>query len=118
MRTIDEFAELQVLYLTTTGRITGKPRTIEIWFVVYQKDLYVLAEHYHRANWVQNIKMNPVVNIRIGDHNEMAARARILDPRLDSESWRSVQALAIEKYGWGDGLPVQLSPTDDAGPGK
>jgi deazaflavin-dependent oxidoreductase (nitroreductase family) len=109
MQNVDELAELPVLYLTTTGRSTGQPRTIEIWFVVYKSDFYVLAEHFHEANWVRNIKMNPIVNIRIGDCQE-AARARILHPSLDADSWRSVQALARKKYGWGDGLPVQLSP--------
>jgi F420H(2)-dependent quinone reductase len=42
---IPEFDVLRhekVLYLTTTGRKTGKPRTIEIWFVAYERHLYVL----------------------------------------------------------------------------
>ena len=36
---IPEFYALRhekVLYLTTVGRKTGKPRTIEIWFVTYE----------------------------------------------------------------------------------
>jgi deazaflavin-dependent oxidoreductase (nitroreductase family) len=115
MQDFEQLAQLQFLYLTTTGRITGLPRTIEIWFVVYQRDLYVLAEHHHRANWVRNINLNPLVSVRIGDYHT-TARARILDPRLDHDTWRAVQDLARTKYGWGDGLPVQLTAICDSTP--
>ncbi len=109
MQNIDELAALRVLYLTTTGRITGQPRTVEIWFVAYQGRLHVLAEHFHQTNWVNNIKMNPLVSVRIGGR-QLQASARILDPGLDADSWRAVQDLSREKYGWGDGLPVELTP--------
>ena len=39
----------QYLYLTTTGRVTGKPREIEIWFVESAGKYYVLAEHREDA---------------------------------------------------------------------
>jgi hypothetical protein len=61
-----------------------------------------------KPNWVRNIKINPLVSVRIGAHN-LEARARILDPALDADSWRAVQDLATEKYGWGEGLPVQIT---------
>jgi deazaflavin-dependent oxidoreductase (nitroreductase family) len=105
----NQFPGLQVLYLTTTGRISGQPRTIEIWFVAHEGDLYILAEHHHRADWVKNIAANPLVHVRIGGH-ELDARGRILDPALDADLWRTIQSLAREKYGWGEGLPVQLKP--------
>jgi deazaflavin-dependent oxidoreductase (nitroreductase family) len=109
MLNLDELDAFQVLYLTTMGRITGQPRTIEIWFVGYQRALYVLAEHYHQAQWVKNITMNPLVNVRIGSHG-LHASARLLDPAADSDSWLAVRELSKKKYGWDDGLPVQLTP--------
>ena len=108
MQNLDELAALNVLYLTTTGRISGLPRTIEIWFVAHQQDLYLLAEH-QEAHWVKNIRNNPTVHVRIGG-KDMDARARILDLGLDADLWRTVQGLARAKYGWGAGLPVQLTP--------
>jgi len=108
MNNIDEHAGLQVLYLTTTGRITGMPRTIEIWFIAHRGDLYILAEYPDQANWVKNIRANPRVHIRIADR-KLRAIARILDPALDADLLSTIQGLAKEKYGWGDGLPVQLS---------
>ncbi len=109
MPNLDQFSGLQVLYLTTVGRISGLPRTIEIWFVVHQRDLYLFAEHHHQTHWVKNIEKDPLVHVRIGDA-ELEARGRILDPNLDAVLWRTVQGLAIQKYGWGKGLPVQLTP--------
>src|SRR5262245_65463614 len=55
----------QFLHLTTTGRKTGLPREIEIWFVERESRIYILAEHGYKANWVQNILANPSVTIRL-----------------------------------------------------
>jgi len=97
----------QVLYLTTTGRISREPREIEIWFVSSGKSLYVLAEHYFDAQWVKNIQKNSRVKIHIGDYT-LEANARIVDETRDSETWCLAQRLSREKYGWGDGLPVEI----------
>ena len=109
MLNLDEFSGFHVLYLTTVGRSSRLPRTIEIWFIAHQGDLYLFAEHHHQAGWVKNIEKNPLVHVRIGDA-ELEARGRILDPNLDADLWRTVQDLATQKYGWGEGLPVQLTP--------
>jgi len=101
----------QYLYLTTTGRKTGRPREIEIWFVASGGRFYVLAEHFHAAQWVKNLVRNPRVRVRVGDR-PFDARARALDPARDSETWQTAQRLAREKYGWGDGLPVELMPDE------
>ncbi len=102
----------QFLYLTTTGRKTGLPRQIEIWFVEMGDRLYILAEHYHRTQWVKNIRRNPRVRIRIGrrENPEFDATARALDPERDGELWQATQRLSREKHGWGDGLPVEITP--------
>ena len=105
--TKEEFSTTQFLYLTTVGRITGEPRQIEIWFVQSQGKFYVLAEHCHEAQWVKNIARNPRVLVRVADQ-EFEATARALDARLDREAWETAQRLSLEKYGWGEGLPVEL----------
>jgi deazaflavin-dependent oxidoreductase (nitroreductase family) len=99
----------QYLYLTTTGRVTGQPREIEIWFVEAEGRFYILAEHFHEAQWVKNIVRNPRVRVRLGDRN-FEATARPLDKKTDAKLWRLAQRLEREKYGWGDGLPVELTP--------
>ena len=101
--------EQQVLYLTTTGRVTGLPREIEIWYVALGGKLYLLAEHFHKAHWVRNIAANPKVKVRL-DGREFEATARALDPERDKVTWDLAQELARKKYGWGDGLPVEIRP--------
>lgn len=103
----EEFSRIEYLYLTTVGRVSGRPREIEIWFVESQGKLYLLAEHFHDANWVKNVEYNPRVHVRVGD-SEFDATARALDEVRDRETWLVVQSLAREKYGWGDGLPVEI----------
>ena len=107
----DAFAHEKVLYLTTIGRKTGKPRTIEIWFITSQQRIYLLAERGLRAQWVRNIQANPDVTVQIGQRR-LSARGRILDDARDHQEWQAVAELSRRKYGWGEGLPVAF----DAGP--
>jgi deazaflavin-dependent oxidoreductase (nitroreductase family) len=95
------------LYLTTTGRKTGLPREIEIWFVEADGRLYILAEHGHKAHWVQNILANPRVRVRVGDQ-EWDGLAHVLDAHHNADAFSNARRLAREKYGWGDGLPVEI----------
>lgn len=111
MRDFDlaSFAASQVLYLTTTGRLSGQPRTIEIWFVYYQGRLYLNAERQYEAHWVRNLLRQPCVRIRLGER-EFAGRARVLERYHDASLWQTVCEVSRQKYGWGDGLPVEIEP--------
>ena len=62
------------LYLTTTGRVTGQPREIEIWFTEHGGRFYLVAER-ESANWVRNIQSQPQVKIRVGMFNSTPSRA-------------------------------------------
>lgn len=103
------FASDKVLYLTTVGRATGLPREIEIWFVVCGECFYLFAETRDAAGWVKNIRRHPEVTVRIGDL-QIDGTARVLDRQADWELWDRVSAVANRKYGWGDGLPVEITP--------
>lgn len=105
--------EPDYLYLTTTGRSTGLPREIEIWFTCRDGFYYVIAE-YSTSQWVQNVSANGNVAVRLGEER-FAARARIIDPAAEPVLHAAVQQLSREKYGWGDGVVVELQPrTADA----
>jgi deazaflavin-dependent oxidoreductase (nitroreductase family) len=105
---IRQNAALPFLYVTTTGRKTGLPREIEIWFTTAGGCLYLLAEHFERAHWVRNIRNEPRVKVRLGGR-EFSATGRVLDRERDREAWELAQRLGLEKYGWGDGLPVEIT---------
>src|SRR5262245_66387631 len=95
--------EAQYLYLTTTGRRTGRPREIEIWFTRREGRLYLVAEHRERAQWVRNLRALPRVTVRVG-RRTFAATARVVDARAEPLLARAGKALSEKKYGWGDGL--------------
>jgi deazaflavin-dependent oxidoreductase (nitroreductase family) len=109
---LDSLQHEQVLNLTTVGRKSGLPRTVEIWFVVYQQRIYLLAEHGLRTHWVRNIQVNPVVAIRLTRHR-FRARGRVLDAAQDQLEWQAVTSLSHKKYGWGDGLPVAFEALEE-----
>lgn len=104
-----DLADEPYVYVTTTGRVSGRPRTIEIWFVRYRDCLYIFAELFDRANWVKNIGKDPRIKIRLSKY-EGDAIARVLDAERDAAIWTPVKDLARKKYGWGDGLPVEIQP--------
>jgi deazaflavin-dependent oxidoreductase (nitroreductase family) len=106
---IEDVADAQVLYLTTIGRKTGLPREIEIWFVTFTGRFYLFAETGEAARWVRNIRHEPKVTVRIADCR-FEAFARVLDPQTDLSLWDQVATIAKRKYGWGDGLPVEIMP--------
>ncbi|CAG0942942.1 partial Deazaflavin-dependent nitroreductase, partial [Anaerolineae bacterium] len=87
--------EPQYLYLTTTGRKTGLPREIEIWFVMFDGKYYILAEHREKADWVKNIRANPRVRVRVGERS-FDATARALDKERDRTIYKRAQQLERE----------------------
>ncbi len=101
--------EPEYLYLTTTGRRSGQPRMIEIWFAEVEGRFYLIAEHGARAHWVRNIQADPRVKVRVGDR-QFHGRGRTLEEMQDGTLHRAVSERFDEKYGWSDGLIVELSP--------
>jgi deazaflavin-dependent oxidoreductase (nitroreductase family) len=96
------------LYLTTTGRITGRLREIEIWFAEDGGRFYLVAER-ESANWVRNIQSLPQVKVRVGAA-EFNAAARVVHNDREPQLAATVKALFDAKYGWSDGLIVELTP--------
>ncbi len=81
------------LYLTTTGRTTGEPRQIEIWFTEHAGRHYLVSEKREKSGWVKNIEHTPTVSFSVGtreDHQAglpaRRARARIVRARRSRSS--------------------------------
>jgi len=75
-------------YLTTTGRASGKPRQIEVWFALAGRTVYLLAGGGDRANWVRNLRHEPRAVVQIGNH-PFGARAREPPPGHEADQARS-----------------------------
>lgn len=104
--------EPQYLYLTTTGRKTGKPHQIEIWFVAHAGCLYLMSETPERSDWVRNVRHNPAVIFSIGtrDDDAIAGTGRLIDSSAEPELATAVSTLMDAKYNWSSGQIVELKP--------
>lgn len=80
-------------YLTTTGRRSGKPHTIEIWFALINQTVYMLAGN-HGSDWVRNAQHTPAVTVRIGG-TTYAGQARLVS---DPAEEVAVRAAVLAKY--------------------
>ena len=81
-------------YLTTTGRVSGKLREIEIWFGLDGDTLYMLSGGGERSDWVKNLIRDPQVMVRVGDQS-VQGRARIV---TDEDEEARARRLLLEKY--------------------
>lgn len=106
-------ASLDYCYLTTTGRRSGRPHTIEIWFAIHGDRVYLLAGGGEGSDWVRNVRREPTVGLRIGRH-DFIARARVVrDPDEDALARRLLLEKYAPRYGdleaWGrTALPVAV----------
>jgi deazaflavin-dependent oxidoreductase (nitroreductase family) len=97
MAPFERLANADFCYLTTVGRSSGKPHTIEIWFARENGNLYLLSGGGDSADWVRNLRKTPAVRVRIGSRT-VAARARAVTAPDEDELARR---LLDEKYmGW------------------
>lgn len=102
-------------YLTTTGRRTGRPHRIEIWFAVDGGTVYLLAGGGRSSDWVQNIAADPAVVVEL-DGQHRGGRGRILDD--DGVESGQARGVVFAKYaprstddltGWRDrSLPIAI----------
>ena len=74
--------------------MTGKPHEIEIWFVVHDNSLYLLAGGKYESDWVKNLLKNPSVTVRIAKHT-FTGMARIVTDEKEEMTARTTMA---EKY--------------------
>lgn len=65
MPDLQQLSDEDFCYLTTSGRISGRPHTIEIWFALNGQTLYILSDGRHKADWVKNILKTRDVQARI-----------------------------------------------------
>ncbi len=69
-------------YLTTVGRVSGRPHVIEIWFALGDEGR------------IQNLRRNPEVTVRVAGEN-FEGRARVVEREEEDALARR---LLIEKY--------------------
>lgn len=91
---LEQLAGEEYCYLTTTGRVTGKPHEIEIWFGVSGGALYMMSGGGQRADWVKNALRTPGVSIRVADRR-FTGSARLV---TDAEEELTARNVLATKY--------------------
>ena len=97
---LSERSDIECCYVTTTGRRSGRPHEIEIWFGVVESTLYLISGNGPTADWYQNLLAQPAVTVRFG-HEMRPGRA---SPVTDPEQRNRVGDVMGAKYVW-DGDP-------------
>ena len=91
---LSKFTDLDYCYLTTTGRVTGNPHTIEIWFARNGHTLYLLSGNKEKADWVKNLKKTAPVKIRL-NRSHFVGEARTI---VDKKEAALARKLVFTKY--------------------
>ena len=81
-------------YLTTTGRVTGNPHEIEIWFGARESSIYLLSGGGRNSDWVKNLLKNSEVRVRIAKTIFSGIARLVTDP----EEEMTARYMLAEKY--------------------
>jgi len=93
--------EQPYVWLTTVGRRTGQPRTVELWFLLERSTVYFLAGGGEGASWVRNSVAQPEVRVRLAGGTY---RGRARSPERGSDEDQRVRRGIAAKYeGWTEG---------------
>ena len=81
-------------YLTTTGRLSGRPHEIEIWFGLRDDTIYLLSGGGRDSDWVKNLLKKPDVRVRIAGH-VFSGTARLV---MEAEEEMAARYMLAGKY--------------------
>jgi deazaflavin-dependent oxidoreductase (nitroreductase family) len=111
--------QMDFCYVTTTGRRTGKPHRIEIWFAAApegdRETIYLLAGGRERSDWVRNLETHPGCTVEINGAR-YNGNGRMIEGSAEDETART---LVHDKYAtrddleeWrGEALPIAIDLT-------
>lgn len=92
---LDRGSNLPFAYLTTTGRQTGRPHRIEIWFAVHEGRIYLMSGGRDRSDWVRNVRSDGHVTFELGGEAH-GGIGRIIDPDMAEDAL--ARELLVNKY--------------------
>jgi deazaflavin-dependent oxidoreductase (nitroreductase family) len=68
--------------LTTIGRKTGLPRTVELRFVYFRGCFYASSARVQGKHWCQNMLNNPLVEMRVKGEKLTCTAKQVIDDNL------------------------------------
>ncbi len=91
-RRLEHLKSRRTLRLVATGRRSGLPRPVTVWFVYVEDGLFVRTSG--RTDWGKNLKANPAVQVRLADL-EFSAEAELVS---DVETLQKLRGAYKRKY--------------------
>lgn len=88
---LKDVIEEEYCYLTTVGRVSGRPHEIEIWFGLRNNTLYLLSGGGDKSDWVKNLLRNPSVRVQIANRI-FAGTARLVEDQAEESIARLLLA--------------------------
>lgn len=101
---LEQWADEPYAYLTTSGRRTGQPHRIEIWFGVHDGRMYLMSGGRERSDWVRNLLANPQVTVELGDGTHGGVARAVQEGTAED---RRARELLVGKYA------TPANPLDD-----
>ena len=101
--------------VTTTGRRSGKPHEIEIWFGVIGETMYLISGNGPTADWYSNALVNPRVSVRLKreirnglarDVTDADERRRVGDLMGKKYPWEGDSSIGLTRHAWCYDVPV------------
>ena len=71
------------------------------------KEYYVLSEYKKKVHWVRNILHDPTISFHV-DNRAFHGYGRVIEDAVETDLINRVSQLMDKKYGWSDGLIVEL----------
>jgi deazaflavin-dependent oxidoreductase (nitroreductase family) len=71
--------------LTTIGRKSGLPRTVELRFIYHQGSFYASSSRVQGKHWCENLLENPAVVITVKGQKVAGLARRVNDDKLRRE---------------------------------
>jgi deazaflavin-dependent oxidoreductase (nitroreductase family) len=68
-----------VAHLTTIGRKSGRPRTVELRLLHFKGNFYVTSSRVEGKHWCQNLIQNPAVQVSVHGERLSCAAKQLTD---------------------------------------
>ena len=100
-----DHADVECCDIVTTGRVTGNPHEIEIWFGVDGGTMYLISGNGVGADWYQNLLFNREVVVKLAGATHLGHARVVVEP----DERRRVGDLMGAKYVWGGDASIGLT---------
>ena len=102
--------------VTTTGRRSGRPHRIEIWFAVGGEAVYLISGNGPTADWFRNLVADPNVVVDLGGETRRGVARVVTDPEerrrmgevlgAKYPSWQGDSSIGLTREAWCFEVPL------------